>query len=240
MDYEKNCSTHICSLMSNTPLKCSFCFTEECKHINLINDFHNGCLVCMDCGYVKSDQIYYEEFISKNDKEIEFHSYDKTKNDINEIIFRLNLPDKYTDLIVEESKKTNIKLTKKNINNFLYDKLNTDDLAISIKDIQNVTEKRKIKANKNESQIVIFKIENCLEKYCTMLNLNYKDYTVIKENILKVPVSGHNPLTVIGTFIYKYSKENRKKLSMKKISTVLQISPISIQRYLKNELSCRA
>ena len=73
-----------------------------------------------------------------------------------------------------------------------------------------------------------------------MLNLNYKDYTVIKENILKVPVSGHNPLTVIGTFIYKYSKENRKKLSMKKISTVLQISPISIQRYLKNELSCRA
>jgi transcription initiation factor TFIIIB Brf1 subunit/transcription initiation factor TFIIB len=225
--------------MSNKDLKSTFYFTEKCKHENLVNDFHNGCLVCTDCGYVQSDQIYYEEFNSKNETEIEYNAYNKTKDDINEIIFRLNLPDKYTDLIIEESKKTNVKLSKKNINDFLYNKLNTEDLSISIKDIQNVTEKRKIKPNKNESQIVIFKIENCLEKYCTMLNLNYKDYTVIKENILKIPVSGHNPLTIIGSFIYKYSKENKKKLSMKKISTILQISPISIQRYLKNELSCR-
>lgn len=235
MDCKKNSCSHIDNV---NYVNCLICREQSiCLHINILSDVHNGCLVCTDCGRVQSNQLYFEEYGYSN--EIKNNS-SEVKQNIDEIISRLHLPDKYSEIILDEVLKNNLNLSDKNINNVLYDNLNKNDISISIKEINKVSEKRKIKKEKNKSNVVIFKIENCLEKYCTIFNLTYKEYTVIKENIFCIPLTGHNPLTIIGTFIYKFAKENKKKISMKKISEVLNINPISIQRYLKNELSCRS
>jgi response regulator of citrate/malate metabolism len=71
-----------------------------------------------------------------------------------------------------------------------------------------------------------------LEKYCVMLKLDFKDYSVIKETIQRSLKTGHNNLTIIGANIYLHCKE-RKKIPIKVIARTLNISCISIQRYLK-------
>jgi Transcription factor TFIIB repeat len=76
-----------------------------------------------------------------------------------------------------------------------------------------------------------------LEKYCKLLNLSYRDYTLIKALIDKKPTSGHPPLTLIGYYILVYCRENKIKKYMKDICSTLSISTISIQRYRKYELS---
>jgi hypothetical protein len=198
-----------------------------------INDVRNGCLVCSDCGFIQSNELYLEEFYNINEKSKNIQEKINTIY-VHEIISRLNLPDTYANLIQDEIKRNKLKISSKNLNDILYTNLNKDDIAISLREIDTVSQQKKYKRKKKkESEVVIFKIENCLEKYCKLLNLTYRDYTVIKEKILKIPKTGHNPLTIIASTIYKYSKEKKKKLSMKKISQMLNINSISIQRYLK-------
>lgn len=216
--------------------------SNDCPHNLVITDVINGYIVCHNCGLVLSDNVYSEEYYKRNNN-VDNFKFKNDKNDINEIISRLNLPDKYADLVLNEATKIDKIINQKNINDFLYQTLNNEECSVSIKEIENVSEKKKIKKRKKKNaidtnkNIVIFKIEGCLEKYCTLLGLNFKEYTVIKEKINNIEVSGHNPLTVIGSVIYKYCKENRKKISMKQISQILNINAISIQRYIKHELS---
>ena len=45
-----------------------------------------------------------------------------------------------------------------------------------------------------------------LEKYCKVLGLPKDSYSVIK-GTFKINRTGHNPITILGTTIYKYCKK---------------------------------
>ena len=87
--------------------------------------------------------------------------------------------------------------------------------------------------HQENNNVIILKPELMLEKYCKILDLNFTAYSVIKEKMLSVSMSGHSPLTIIGSNIYLYTKNNNLKIPMKKIAKTINISCISIQRYLK-------
>lgn len=78
-----------------------------------------------------------------------------------------------------------------------------------------------------------------MKKYCKINNLDFKNYAVIKEDLKKYKILGHNPLTLVGSVIYMHCKKNKIKRSMKDIAQSLGISIVSIQRFIKNELSFR-
>ena len=81
---------------------------------------------------------------------------------------------------------------------------------------------------------VILQPCDLLEKYCSYLGFDYKTYSLIKNELPRQNLSGHNPLTIISATIYKYCKKNNIRISMKKIASTVKISCVSIQRYLRN------
>jgi transcription initiation factor TFIIIB Brf1 subunit/transcription initiation factor TFIIB len=84
-----------------------------------------------------------------------------------------------------------------------------------------------------ENKSIILEPTKVLEKYCNFLKLDFKTYSLIKNNLPKENLTGHNPLTIIAATIYVYCKKNNIKLSMKKIALTVNISCVSIQRYIK-------
>ena len=84
-----------------------------------------------------------------------------------------------------------------------------------------------------ENETINMQLNEMVERYSSKLGLTFADASLIKENLSSQKPSGHSPLTVIATTIYKYCKFNKKKISIKRISQITLVSPISIQRYLK-------
>jgi hypothetical protein len=122
----------------------------------------------------------------------------------------------------------------------LYNKLN-DTNIVTIKELvaaSGVSSKKIVKNNKEK--VCKMNINMLLEKYCKLMNLTYKNYTVIKEQLNDIPHSGHPPLTIIGYHIYRFMKKESIKVTVKKICKTLGISTVSIQRYKKYELSLRS
>ena len=203
-----------------------------CKHINIISDEHEGSIICIDCGLVISDNLYVENCFK-------FQASDVTCNDIEEIkelLERLNFSTFFAlDMYKNVQKGLELKKVKKYLIPFtFYQTLNEMGYPISIKDIVSVSgiSENYIYDMQNNEDSIILNHMLLLEKYCTLLGFDFKTYSVIKE-LLPNLNTGHNPLTVIASTIYKYCKENKLKYSMKYIASIVGISSVSIQRFLK-------
>lgn len=193
-------------------------YSELCEHKNQIIDEHEGIYVCEDCAKV-IDNFYIESYEDK---------YEKKEFNLNPVISeftnRLNIPT--LDLV---DKKNELKSVSS-----IYLKANKCNYSVTLKEISAISGySAKQIGKETKNTINLLDISSLLEKYCKLLDLNYKTYSLIKETINKVNISGHNPLTIVASHIYKYLKDQKKKISMKKICEVVGISSISIQRYLK-------
>jgi|LakMenE01Jun11ns_1017340.scaffolds.fasta_scaffold00735_3 transcription initiation factor TFIIIB Brf1 subunit/transcription initiation factor TFIIB len=207
-----------------------------CGHENVIDDTREGCSVCTDCGLVLEDKIFLPSY-----DETYFHppfqtfENNQTKQEITELLHRINLPNTYSTQISKNCLKKKYKT--KSIPFVLYQTLNENGCPISLKEISAVSglTNSEIYKHQDNNDAIILRPEEMLEKYCTILKLNFKEYSVIKENIKGSLKTGHNNLTIIGANIYLYGKQNNLKLSIKLIAKTLNISCISIQRYIKKQ-----
>jgi transcription initiation factor TFIIIB Brf1 subunit/transcription initiation factor TFIIB len=205
---------------------------DICPHTYPMIDEHEGTTVCCDCGLVIEEQYYMQNY-NDNDTPVKHIDdiYLKTdRNDALELLNRLNLPSDILNQLPSDKQK---------IEN-LYDIINKTSV-VTTKEFcaaSGIDNKKLVKCNQNK--IMHTNITLLLDKYCKLLNLSFRDYTLIKESMVNKPHSGHPPLTIIGYYIFVYCKQNKIKLSMKAICSALAISTISIQRYRKYELSCRS
>lgn len=197
----------------------------KCEHLNQVNDDHEGILVCTDCGLILHDQIFLVDYKEpKNEMSNEIDCF------YLEYINRLNLPEKHLKNIQQNEYKKNIS----EVAGHLY-KIINETSSITLKEIVSVTgvnEKKLSMLTKGTVSIVDKK--KLLDKYCSQLELNFKQYTVIKEKLKQTVLTGHNPLTIIASCIFEYIKEEKIKISLKKICQTVGISCISVQRFLKN------
>jgi transcription initiation factor TFIIIB Brf1 subunit/transcription initiation factor TFIIB len=196
-----------------------------CSHETTIEDERGGCVVCTECGLVLEEKLFFDyrkPFLTEKNE---------TNDEIKELLSRVNLPDSYANLIF----KNCLQNPKKSIPYVLYKTLNDDGNPISIKTISSVSGlcDSKIYDFQEKDKIILLKPELMTEKYCKLLLLDFKSTSVIKEKIKNSLKSGHNPLTVIASHIYIHCKENKIKISMKHIARTLNISTISIQRYIQ-------
>lgn len=203
-----------------------------CSHINTLVDEREGCVVCTDCGLVTEEMFFSDSKFSYFEEDI------KLRNEVSEILSKLQLPNFFTSLIIRNFKKEiNEKKNKKELLSYIiYKTLNENNIAVSIKDISatsGFTDKNIYNMQECNKSLILQPCD-LLEKYCSYLNLNFKTYSLIKKNLPEQNISGHNPLTIIAATIYKYCKKNNIKISMKKIASTVKISCVSIQRYMKN------
>lgn len=202
-----------------------------CSH-KIVDDERNGCSVCTECGFVLESQLFTQNFKEFQFEEIPAKNLE-IKEEIRELLHRINLPDLYSSQITKNvyGKK------KKDIPYTIYKTLNDQGCGISIKDISAISglDSSEIYKSQEKDKVIIMRPEEMLEKYTKKLDLDFKAYAVIKEKIIQSCKTGHNPMTIVGVNIYLYCKENNLKLSMKTIAKTLNISCISIQRYLKKK-----
>lgn len=200
---------------------------DDCDHSYPVIDEHEGTTVCCDCGKVLDEHLYVHPIL-ENNQEIkntvtDEKSNSSTKNEAMEILNRLNLSSDILNQLSEE---------KQNVNN-LYNIINKNSV-VTTKEFcaaSGMNNKKLVKLNQNK--VIDTNINLLLEKYCTLLELSYRDYTLIKAELEKRQASGHPPLTIIGFYIFQYCKKHSIKKFMKNICSVLGISVISIQRYQK-------
>lgn len=199
-------------------------YSDVCEHKNQIIDDHEGSYICLDCAKVL-DNVYISSF-EYNNFDLESNGVDTQENVISsEISHRLNIP----NLNIKDE-KNNIKSVSK-----LYLNANKNNFTVTLKEMSAVSGFSSKQIGKEiKNTVNILDISTLLEKYCKLLSLDYKSYSVIKENITKYEQTGHNPLTIVGSHIYIHIKNVKKeKISMKKVCDTIGISSISIQRYLK-------
>lgn len=199
-----------------------------CPHLDQVTDEREGTVVCIQCGLVLTEQLFQQSYFSeRNNKEHEL----TTK--IIEILDKLHLPACFATDIMKKYLKMH---PRKFLLEFVvYLTLHECGFPISIKDIACVTgiSDSQIYDLQDKDQSICLQPNDLMEKYCKLLKLDFKTYSVIKEELPTVIETGHNPLTVIASTIYKYSRRNKLKLSMKQIATVVNISTVSIQRYIR-------
>lgn len=212
--------------------------TSTCPHFNEIIDQHHGDYICSDCGLVL-DKIYSSFNIN-----LFSHDWGEKKNmveEIKDVLERLQLPTSFANMIFNNFSNqcpTNERMTdlKKRVLMGIstYEVLNENDIPISIKDIACAIQVSTEDMFHYQKKPIAINWEEMLSKYCTLLGVGYPDYVVINRRIKENKVlSGHNPITILGGYIYMYVKEQKLKISLKQISDTLSISGVSIQRYIK-------
>ena len=197
--------------------------TDVCLHSNKVTDYHEGTIVCLDCSHVIENQIFLDSC------KIQVTQNNPKRDEMKEVLTRLNCS---YDVLDDET-LTSIPE--------LYNKINLRN-TVSLKDFCAATGlPSKTVTRTNKDTVSVQNFSEMLEKFCKLFHIDFKNYTVIKENISQKPHSGHPPLTVIGYHIYTYVKTVlKKKITIKDICETLGISSISIQRYRRHELSFRA
>ncbi len=212
-----------------------FGILNSCDHKYEVIDQRQGDIVCYDCGLV-IDKYYIVE-CDKEEENNDISTFGK--NFVFEMLSRLNVPKSYSSHVfkkISESKAN--KNSESFLSSIIYNTLIELNIPFTIKDIVGVTgisakkiykEEKKKKTNKN---VVVIDCSDILERACSKLNLSYKDYTLIKEEISKSN-TGFNPSTVISAHIYLYCKGKNVKILMKEISSITGISCMSIKRYIK-------
>lgn len=204
---------------------------HSCMHLNEIIDQTSGVIVCTDCGLVISNL-----YLSNVSHDYKAEKMNPMRDYVLEILSRLQMPDFFQHDIITNLEQISIKYQKKEnaVAFVIYKTLNDLNCGVSIKEISSVT-------GFSDSQIYNFQAQNetviidpliQLEKYCLILGLPKNSHTVIKENI-KILQTGHNPSTVLASAIYKHCKKTGFPISMGKIAQKLNISTISIHRYIK-------
>lgn len=207
--------------------------THNCQHMNEIVDEREGTIICSDCGLVISN-FYLSQ---PQPQHINIPGFSSVQEEISELLERLNLPQCFSEDIynnLQNSKKVNSR-KKGLIPYFVYKTLSEIGFPVSIKDISAVSgiSENNIYSMQESEKTLILNPYSLLEKYCKKLGINdFKTYSLIKENLPTID-TGHNPLTIIASTIYKYCKENGLKYSMKQIASSIGISSVSIQRYIK-------
>lgn len=197
-------------------------YSDVCEHKNQVLDEHEGTYVCTNCAKVIDN--YYTQTIKPCNNEIMYIEKNTSNLISSEFASRLNIP-----VLNVKDKQTELK----SVSN-IYLEANKADFSVTLKEISAISGYSVKQIGKETKNTVnLLNISSLLEKYCKLLDLDYKIYSVIKETIDTENISGHNPLTIVASHIYKFLKDNKQKISMKKICEIIGISSISIQRYLK-------
>lgn len=208
---------------------------RDCSHENEIIDSREGTIVCTDCGLIK-DQFYFEEpkLYFRTSLNLEYENY------IKDIFDKLNIPFIHIDEIITKFKIANPKNNKKQfLICIILEVLNNYSIPISIGDISNLTEYDPsdiFKRQQNDSKIIL-PLKESMERFCKLLKLTFQDYQLIYKYYESHERTGHQPLTIIASFIYDHVKKNSIDLDINQICETIGISKVSVLRFYKRYLS---
>jgi len=208
---------------------------RTCQHLNLVEDIHEGSIVCIDCALVISS-LFLNQIRQVSNSGQDFSPSENTSlTEIKNLLDRIHISTSYGDKINAHLQKNYVTTSMEAIVFSVYKVLNEMGISISMKEISQATNISKKVLHKAQSinEVVHIDFSEVVEKYVRLLGLPYEILALIKKTILKCPKTGHNPNSILAAVIYQVCKQTNQRVSMKKISQVTKVSCISIQRYNK-------
>ena len=201
---------------------------HSCQNITFFDDYCEGNVVCYSCGLVTSPL-----FLNQINSVSHVNQETNILSDIQHLLDKIHVPICYGNQIESYYCKNFTTKSKTSLVFAIYKVLNDLEIPISMKEISNVSsvDKKCLNRVQHENQFINFDSNAIVEKYCVMLGLNFKTITLIKNKINSLPISGHNPNSILASVIYQICKEQKIKISIKHIAEITSVSCISIQRY---------
>lgn len=206
-----------------------------CQHLNLVEDIHEGSVVCSLCGLVLSplfiDQISHGSNCSNDRLSTENFNLSEIKN----FLDRIHISSCFAPKINAHLNKNYTIKSRHALVYSIFKILNEMNIPISMNEISQASNvnKKNLHQAQLHNDVVNIDFSDIVEKYAKLLNLNFETLTLIKERIRNSPKSGHNPNSVLASTIYQVCKLLKHRISMKKIGQVTKVSCVSIQRYNK-------
>jgi transcription initiation factor TFIIIB Brf1 subunit/transcription initiation factor TFIIB len=205
-----------------------------------ITDDHSGDIICTNCGLVKSVLYLFNNVKHQDNVICSLKQRDVNRRDYNEIeniVELLHLPN-YLSTIITNDYEKNYKHKKfhseaSKMSSCIYSNINLNGNCIAIKDIVKVSGVNPKYIIPKNNPVIIQDLIQMSEKYMSLLEIPFNIQSLIKAKLSTFSNTGHNPLTVIASIVYNICKRNKLRLSMQKISGIVGISIISIQRFVK-------
>jgi len=212
---------------------------KECDHKNEFLDDREGHYVCLSCGLVL-DNFFDDRHIKFSGPLISqstINKSDRWLEDVCDILDKINIPTRFGADIIHHFKSAHHTKNRQNLIASIYKVLNDKlGVCITLKELSNILGcvKREIR-NRQKPEILNVSVDKdaLTEKYCSLLGLDFKSASLIKEEIRKVKKAGHSPTTIVAGTIYLTCKKLRLKKTIKNVSDVTTVSSISIQRFVK-------
>ena len=207
-------------------------YKRLCNHINTVIDVHCGDLICESCGlivnqyYVDDDKLY----------ETKSFSYHPLMDTLKDLLDKIHVSKNCVQHILNYHKVHYKPSDQKGLIFSIYKILNEIlGYTVSLQDLCNTTgfSKEDIFSVQKSNENVSLETSEMVEKYSSLLGVDYKNVSLIKEKIKNHPLTGHTPSTIVSANLYLHCKKIGKKVSIKKISQLTSVSSISIQRYIK-------
>ena len=221
--------------------------TRQCRHETELLDDREGHYVCLLCGLVL-DEFFYDPNLTfqKSNPFVSQKLIDKSDHwlgDVCDILDKINLPQRFGFDIIHHFNTCHQTKNRKNLLASIYYVLNHKlGVCLTLAEISNVVGccKKEIRNQQRPETLNVSVDKDVLtEKYCSMLELDFKTTSLIKEEISKIKKAGHSPTTIVAGSIYLICKRLKLKKTIKNVSDVTSVSAISIQRFVKYVYSQR-
>lgn len=208
----------------------------DCCHNNPVSDYHEGTIVCLMCGLVLSN--LFLEHQNFNFQKTHFNTREEQQKieEIKDILDKIHVSHSYATHVYSFFTKNFKKWTNPNLVFSIFKVLNQLNCPVSMKELSlstNILSTKLHSVQPNEQNVEVA-FDDVVEKYCKLLKIPFKTIALIKESIKNAPMSGHNPNSVIAAIIYNTLKKEKKKISLRSLCKVTNVSCISIQRYNKH------
>jgi transcription initiation factor TFIIIB Brf1 subunit/transcription initiation factor TFIIB len=151
---------------------------SSCKHLNNIDDYHEGQVVCLSCGVVVAAL-----FINQVNNIQQFNFQEDISSEIQNLLDRIHIPICYANQIISYFNKNFTTKSKQALIFSSYKVLNDLGIPISMKEISNVSSvtKKSITKVQQANNFVNFDSNTIVEKYSNILGLCYTTTTLIKK-----------------------------------------------------------
>lgn len=209
---------------------------RTCQHLNEVVDEREGNITCIDCGLVMENYFSSKSLSEANLASPEY----KYVNYLKDLFDKLNISQVYIpDILKVFNERYEHKKKTQNLLCCALEILNNNRIPVCVKEFEYFTGYRQeeIFKNQNSNSKILIPMEECFEKYCKLLNLSFTQYKDIYKCYLSHKKSGHQPLTIIGGFIYQYVRKLDINIQLEDIASLLGISKLSILRFCKNEFN---
>lgn len=223
-----------------------------CEHLNIIEDYTTGTVVCIDCAFVRENilllhpctsltdtDIYVNESVTlkKKKKLAVVHDFIENCADKMQIPYAIvelikNTYSQYRSKVEFDSVKDNILAAY-----VFYTTLKEEKIGKCIKDISyytGVSNHSIWKCETLNSKITRFiSVDDLVASKSYAFKLLPKDVFLISKAALACQEKHYSPSTIAATLVYRYCMHKGRKQSMKNVAVEFNISTMSIYRCMK-------